>query len=129
KYGDHERLREASEALRAHYEAEARSYFVQAGREALEQDERPTRYFFRSVRSRQRRAHIEGLKQGPCTVTSTEGMLEVARSFYGDLFSVRESREDGVAAFLDAVAGRVSEDSAPILEREISLEEVKAMLS
>ncbi|GAA6077017.1 uncharacterized protein LOC121397172, partial [Tachysurus ichikawai] len=59
--GDHGRLREASEALRAHYEAEARSYFVQAGREVLEQDERPTRYFFGSVRSRQRRAHIGGL--------------------------------------------------------------------
>ncbi|GAA6064815.1 uncharacterized protein LOC125139647 [Tachysurus ichikawai] len=122
--GDHGRLREASEALRAHYEAEARSYFVQAGREALEQDEHPTRYFFGSVRSRQHRAHIEGLKQGPCVVTTAGEMLEVAMSFYGSLFSVRETREDGVAVFLDAVAGRMPEDSVPILEGEISPEEL-----
>lgn len=38
--GDHRRLREA---LRAHYEAEARSYSVQAGKQVLEQDEHPTK--------------------------------------------------------------------------------------
>ncbi|KAK3566630.1 hypothetical protein QTP86_001689 [Hemibagrus guttatus] len=105
KEGDFGRLRDASEALRAHYEAEARSHFVQAGKEVLEQDERPTRYFFYSVRSRQRKSYIEGLRQ-------------------------RRTEDDCAAAFLDSVAGRVPEESGPDLEREISLEEVeRAMLS
>ncbi|KAK3545367.1 hypothetical protein QTP70_005979 [Hemibagrus guttatus] len=130
KAGDYGRLRDASEALRAHYEAEARSHFVQAGREALEQDERPTRYFFSSVRSRQRRSYIEGLRSGPDVVTSPGDMLEVARSFYSDLFGVRQTEDDCAAVFLDAVAGRMPEESVPDLEREISLEEVeRAMLS
>ncbi|KAK3545148.1 hypothetical protein QTP70_001570 [Hemibagrus guttatus] len=130
KAGDYGRLRDASEALRAHYEAEARSHFVQAGREALEQDERPTHFFFSSVRSRQHRWYIEGLRSGPDVVTSPGDMLEVARYFYNDLFGVRQTEDDCAAVFLDAVAGRVPEESVPDLEREISLEEVeRAMLS
>ncbi|KAK3545987.1 hypothetical protein QTP70_018905 [Hemibagrus guttatus] len=130
KAGDYGRLRDASEALRAHYEAEARSHFVQAGREALEQDERPTRYFFSSVRSRQRRSYIEGPRSGPDVLTSPGDMFEVARSFYNDLFGVRQTEDDCAAVFLDAVAGRMPEESVPDLEREISLEEVeRAMLS
>ncbi|KAK3566556.1 hypothetical protein QTP86_000617 [Hemibagrus guttatus] len=130
KDGDYGQFRDASEALRAHYEAEAHSHFVQTGREALEQDERPTLYFFSSVQSRQHKSYIEGLKSGPDVVTSPGDMLEVARSFYNDLFGVRRTEDDCAAAFLDAVAGRVPEESVPDLEREISLEEVeRAMLS
>ncbi|KAK3519614.1 hypothetical protein QTP86_020693, partial [Hemibagrus guttatus] len=52
------------------------------------------------------------------------------RSFYNDLFGVRQTEDDCAAVFLDAVAGRVPEESVPDLEREISLEEVeRAMLS
>lgn len=60
--GDQGRLRDASESLRACYEAEASSYFVQMGRQVLEQDEQPTRFFFSSIRSHQRGSYMDGLK-------------------------------------------------------------------
>lgn len=55
------------------------------------------------------RSYIKGLKRGPCVVSLTKEMLEMARSFYCNLFSARETRYDSVLAFLDAVAGRVPE--------------------
>lgn len=130
KNKDQEGLREVSEALRTHYEAEARSYFIQAGKEALEQDERPTKYFFNSVRSRQKGSFIEGLKDGAQVVAAPERMLKVAKSFYGNLFQAREVRGDLMGGFLDAVADRLPEEEAVALEKKISLEEVEgAMLS
>ncbi|KAK3553802.1 hypothetical protein QTP70_012239 [Hemibagrus guttatus] len=85
--GDCEWLRDTSEALRAYYEAEARSYFVQAGSQELEFDECPTRFFFNSVKSWQRGSYIEDLKDGAQVVTTPVGMLGSARAFYLNLFS------------------------------------------
>ncbi|KAF5892597.1 uncharacterized protein DAT39_017706, partial [Clarias magur] len=123
KNRDQERLREVSESLRTHYEAEARSYFIQAGKEALEQDERPTKYFFKSVRSRQQGSFIEGLRQGAQVVAAPERMLEVAKSFYANLFQAREVRGELMGGFLDEISGRLPEEEALALEGKISLEE------
>lgn len=105
---DEGKLRDTSEALRTHYEAEARAYLVQAGREALELDEWPTRYFFNSVRSRQQSSFVEGLK---------EVAVEVARSYYAELFQAREEvRGDLAEGFLDSVTSRLPEEEVGQLE-------------
>lgn len=73
---------------------------------------------------------MEGLTQGAQVVTSKEEMLEVAKSFYGDLFRGGEMGKDLAAGFLDVVAGRLPEESIAALEGRFALEEVEnAMLS
>lgn len=122
KNGEQGQLRDASEVLRAHYKAEAHSYFIQAGKQVLEQDERPMRFFFDSARSHQQGSYIEDLQEGKQVVTSTEEMLRIARFFYSDLFGVKEVREDLTGVFLDAIAGRIPKDSTLALEGPITLE-------
>lgn len=123
--GDMGGAKQASEVLRDHFYAEARGYSVQAGRRRLLEDERPTRFFFDRVRARQRRSHMEGLREGELLITSMGGMLERAAAYYEDLFQPRSMGEVEAGDFLKAVDRRVAQEDLEDLEAELTQGEVE----
>lgn len=126
--GNMEGVRLASGALRKYYLARAKSFCIQAGRQRLQLDERPTRFFFDTVRVRQRRSCIERLREGENFVTSAEGMLERAAAYYEDLFQARPMAGAQAEGLLETLTQKVSQEDREFLDAALSEEEVEGAM-
>lgn len=62
-------------------------------------DERPTKFFFSTVKGRQKRSSMECLNTEKGKVYSVEGMLKASVAFYKELFVNRERRESTAEGF------------------------------
>ncbi len=86
------RARYLQGVMKDFYWNEAKSFLLWTGAQRRLFDERPTKFFFSTVRGRQRRSFMEGLRKKDGGVeTTAEGMLRVAEGFYRELFNCRGS--------------------------------------
>lgn len=81
------------DALSEHYRGEARKFLIQSGVQRRLLDEKPTKFFFSTVKGRQRRSSMECLNTVAGKVYSVEGMLKASATFYKELFADRERRD------------------------------------
>ena len=88
----------------------------------------PQSFFFQRVRRRERRVEIESLRTERGMATSTEGILEVAEDWYGDLFSRREEDQGAADRFVGGLREVLIEEQRKCLEAPLLLEELTAAL-
>ncbi len=69
------------DVLNEHYRGEARKCCIQSGVRQRVLDERPTKFFFSTVKGRQKRSSMECLDTEEGKVYSVEGMLKTAVAF------------------------------------------------
>lgn len=120
-----ERARLLQESLGEIYLEEAEGVLMQAGVRKRVLDERPTRFFFSTVRDRQRLAIIEGLQAEGEIVTDTDKMLQIAAAFYKNLFSDRAPPILEVEEFLESLGVGLSSSDREDLEAPITCREVE----
>ena len=122
------RLEDLKATIKDFYVAQARRLEHMAGLERREENERPSKFFFQRVRRRERRVEIEGLRTERGMATSTEGILEVAEAWYGDLFSRREEDQGAADRFVGGLREVLIEEPRKCLEAPLLLEELTAAL-
>lgn len=115
-------------AIKDFYGGEAKAFVLWAGTQKRQLDEKPTRYFFSSVRGRQQRSCMEGLQGREGVVSNVEGMLRVAASFYGELFSGKGCVDPAAGGFLEGLTDVLKEKESLGLEGPLSLQEVESAL-
>lgn len=123
-----EKAKFLQEALNEHYKGESRKFFIQSGVCQRVLDERPTKFFFSTVKGRQKRSSMECLNTEEGKVYSVEGMLKASVVFYKDLFANRERRESIAEVFLDDLDRTLEEVEAGGLEKEVTLKEVEVAI-
>ncbi len=123
------RARYLQGVMKDFYWNEAKSFLLWTGAQKRLLDERPTKFFFSTVRGRQRRSFIEGLRKDGGVETTVEGMLRIAEGFYRELFNCRGSTGCSAEKFLDALEGSLEEEEREALEGPLSLQEVGSAIS
>lgn len=116
------------DALNEHYRGEARTFCIQSGVRQRMLDERPTKFFFSTVKGRQKRSSMECLDTEEGKVYSVEGMLKTAVAFYKELFANRVRRESTAEGFLEDLDRTLEEVEAGGLEKEVTLKEVEVAI-
>lgn len=123
------RARYLQGVMKDFYWNEAKSFLLWSGAQKCLLDERPTRFFFSTVWSRQKRSFIEGLRKDGVVETTVEGMLRAVEGFYRELFSCRGSTGYSVDKYLDALEKTLEEEEREALEGPLSLQEVSSAIS
>lgn len=118
------RARYLQDAMRDHYWEEAKSFLQGSSIRKRLYDEKPTSFFFATVRSRQRKSYIEGLRGERGVQTSVKGMLEVADGFYKELFSYRTPSVTAYGKVLDGLEGVLEDKERRALEGPLTLQVV-----
>ncbi len=99
------RARYLQGVMKDFYWNEAKSFLLWTGAQKRLLDERPTKFFFSTVRGRQRRSFIEGLRKDGGVETTVEGMLRIAEGFYRELFNCRGSTGCSAGKVLGCIRG------------------------
>lgn len=120
------RVRYLQDAMKDHYWEEAKSFLQGSSVRKRLYNEKPTSYFFATVRGRQRKCYIEGLKGEGEVQTSVKGMLEVAEGFYRELFTDRTPSVTAYGKFLDGLEGGLGDEERRALEGPLTLQEVSS---
>lgn len=110
------RARYLQGVMKDFYWNEAKSFLLWSGAQKRFLDERPTSFLFSTVRGRQQRNFIEGLKGDGGVETTIEGMLRVAEGFYRELFSWRGSIGCTEDNYLDMLEKALKEEVKETLE-------------
>ena len=87
-------------------------------------EEGPSKAFYAALRQRQSRTSLDSLRGPAGRVTDLGEVIEVARAFYADLFSERETDPDAAAPFLDCLGPGLPEEARLALEGDITPSEV-----
>ncbi len=123
------RVRYFQDAMKDHYWEEAKSFLQGSSIRKWLYDEKPTSYFFATVRGRQRKSYIEGLKGEEDVQASVKGMLEVAEGFYRELFTDRTPSVTAYGKFLDGLEGGLEDEDRRALEGPLTLQEVSSAVA
>lgn len=123
------RARYLQDAMKIYYCEEAKSFLQGSSIRKRLYDEKPTSFFFASVRGRQRKSYIEGLRGEGGVQTSVKGMLGVAEGFYRELFSNRTPVVTTYGKFLEGLEGGLEEEERRVLEGHLTLQEVSSAVA
>lgn len=123
------RARYLQEAMKDYYWEEAKSFLQGSSVRKRLYDEKPTSFFFATVRGRQRKSYIEGLRGEGGVETSGKGMLKVAEGFYRELFSERTPSVTAYGKFLENLEGSLEEEERRALEGPLTLQEVSSAVA
>lgn len=123
------RARCLQDAMKDHYCEEAKSFLQGSSVRKRLYDEKPTSFFFATVRGRQRKSYIEGLRGEGGVQTSVKGMLEVAEGFYKDLFSDRTPSVTAYGKVLEGLEGVLEDKERKALEGPLTLQEVSSAVA
>lgn len=110
------------------YWGEAKTFLLWSRTQKRLLDEKPTSYFFSTVRRQQQRSCIEGLQGREGVEYSVEGMLQIAAGFYRGLFSSRGSLNPASRGFLEGLIDVLDEEESAALEKSLTLQEVESAL-
>lgn len=111
------------------YWGKANAFLLWSGTQKRQLDEKPTKFFFSSVRGRQQRNSIVGLLGQEGVVSSVEGMLQVAVDFYRELFRGRGPLNHAAGVLLAGLTDVLAKEESEALEEPLSLQEVEAALN
>lgn len=123
------RARFLQEELKKYFWEEARSFLQGSSVQKRLHDEKPTSFFFSTVRGRQSKSYIEGLRGQGCVQTSVKGMMDVVEGFYRELFSDRTPSVIAYEEFLEVLEGGLEEEEWTALEGPLTLQEVSSAVS
>ncbi|KAL2080693.1 hypothetical protein ACEWY4_024486 [Coilia grayii] len=124
-----ERMRVLRSQLRDFYMAEARALVGLGGGNRWAQEEDPSKAFYAALRQRRSRTCLDTLRGPAGLVTDPGEVMEVARSFYADLFAQRDTGPGAAAGFLDWLGPALPELDRLSLEGDISLSEAEAAMA
>lgn len=119
------RARFLQDALSEYYRGEARKFLVQSGVCQRLLDEKPTKFFFSTVKGRQKHSSMDCLKTATGKVFTVEGMLNASATFYKELFADRERRGATAELFLNYLDRTLEDVERGELEEKVTLEEVE----
>lgn len=114
--------------IKKYLERKAREFAFLAKAEEKEGDEKCTRYFFQTVKQKQRRAVIEGFKDSDGKLREGVQMREWAREFYNKLFSEKALCEKERKMVLDCVEVKMSEEDREDLDGVVTEKELEVAL-
>ncbi|KAL2080678.1 hypothetical protein ACEWY4_024484 [Coilia grayii] len=124
-----ERMRLLRSHLRDFYMAEARALVGLGGGSRWAPEEGPSKAFYASLRQRRSRTCL-GTLRGPAGLVTEPGeVMEVARSFYADLFAQQDTDPCAAAGFLDWLGPALPELDSLSLEGDITLSEAEAAMA
>lgn len=122
---DFEDINRQKEQLRSFYETRARRYLFKAHIDNLQFKETCSSFQFRSMKERQCKRVVEGLRDGQGKiVTDKDGMLRVATDFYQELFSKQETEVAAVEHVLRSVASALTDEERAGLEGAFTVREL-----
>ncbi|CAB1340743.1 unnamed protein product [Coregonus sp. 'balchen'] len=111
------------------HERKARAFLEHAHSGFLEHDETCSAVFFKSVRGRQSRKVMYGVREeNGRVVRETEEMVKVTTEHFQGFFQERAVDVEQGNVFLEHLSRRVPEDIREAMEAQISLEEVESAL-
>ena len=112
--------------LDEYYQEKSKGYQIRSRAKWIEEGEQSTRYFLRLEKVRQNHNCINALKDGNGnTATNDTDILEVATSFYSNLFRSKNVSESSVNSFFDSITPEkvLSEDLMQTCEGKITKDE------
>lgn len=115
-------------ALGDYFEQKAQEFAFLAKINEKENDEKVTKFFFQSVKQKQTKSVVIGLKTEKGVVGGKEEMLMHARRFYRDLFAEREVSQQEVEVLLNNIENKLTSEEQDQLEGEVTEEEAKVAL-
>uniref|UniRef100_A0A8K9V1F6 Reverse transcriptase domain-containing protein n=1 Tax=Oncorhynchus mykiss TaxID=8022 RepID=A0A8K9V1F6_ONCMY len=126
---DWERFAALKAQLRELQEQKARAFLERAHSGFLEHNETCSAMFFKSVRARQSRKVMKGVREENGSIVSKpEEMVRVTTDHFQGLFKEREIDVEQGNVFLEHLSRRLPEDIRDVMEAQISLEEVESAL-
>lgn len=125
---DWEEYQTLKNKIKRYTEGKAREFAFLAKVEEKEGDEKCSRYFFQSIKQKQRRVLIKGFKDGGGALKEGADMMEWAREYYKKLFSKRGVCVKERKMVLENLDAKISNEEREGLEGEITEEEVKVAL-
>lgn len=116
------------EKIKTFFMKEAEKLLLETGFRKHFLDEKPSKYFFATVRKRQKTHYIERLKGEGGIVSSTCELLETAANYYKKLFSPQDTVGPLAGKFLDSMETTLGTEEATALEGEVTVQEVERAL-
>lgn len=104
-------------------ERKARAETYKLKQKEYEEDERCSAYFFKKMKSRDKRGVIEKLEKDGKEIIGRESMLGVVKEYYEDLFRKEKVGTEKRDVLLGSLKRRLVEEDREFLEREITMEE------
>ena len=99
--------------------------------DVIESDEKPTQFFYKRLEKRKEASTITKLKnKDGQIVTDQKSVLKTAHDFYADLYNLDPSEicEEAQNSLLSKIDKVISTETKNLLERELSVEELKKSL-
>ena len=120
----------AKDKLDILYEDKAIGAQIRSKVKYIEEGERSTSYFIGIEKQRQSNNRIKALTKDNITYTDDNGILEIAKDFYFDLFTSKNPSQEGINEYLrDIDIHKLSDEKQKICDGVISLKECEIAVS
>lgn len=123
-----EEYRNIQKKIEHNIETKVKNFAFLAKITEKEQDEKCSKFFFQSIKEKQRRCAISELETGRGKVTKKEDIMTHAQEFYQALFKKREVDNARAEELLNNISKKLNNEERTNLEREVSKKEIEEAL-